>query len=241
MKCCWLCAVVGLLSLSALASAADGIVISRTSFQSGGRSIRVETFLPGGAGRHPAVVMLYGSGGAINGKGEMVALSRKLASEGMAVFLVHYFNRTRTWFANDDRITRHWRTWAATVHEAVDFVERHPRVDASSIGLSGYSLGAYLAVTEGSRNKKIDAIVERAGGLFDETREQLKWLPPTLILHGALDQRVPPSRARELERHALRVGRKVEVHLYEEEPHVFSKEALDDADRRTVAFFKKHL
>ena len=245
MKFFWLRALPGWLAIPTLGLAAPArtpaITEGRTAYASAGKEIRVETFLPPGQERHPAVIVLYGSGGSLSGKKDMVKISRRLAGEGMSVFLIHYFHRTGTLYANDARITRWWRTWRDTVRDGVTYVSQHPRVNPSSIGVYGYSLGAYLAVAEAGRNPQIDAVVELSGGLFDEVRNRLTRLPPTLILHGRLDERVPVSRAHDLERTAGHLGLKPEVHIYEKEAHVLSDVAMADADARAIQFLKKHL
>jgi dienelactone hydrolase len=246
MKSHWMRAVLGSLILPAIGCVSGGtpgtrVKKSHESYLSGGKSIRVETFLPAGSGRHPAVLVLYGSGGVINGKGEMVAISRRLASEGMSVFLVHYFNRTGTLFANDERIGRWVTTWRDTVEDAVDYVSTHPRVDASRIGMYGYSLGGYLAYSEAVRDPRIIVVAERAGGVMNAVRGKEQRMPHLLILHGREDQRVPLHNARELETTARRLGRPAQVQIYPAEPHVFSKPTLADADERAVRFLKQHL
>lgn len=245
MKSHWSRALLGGLILPVIGCAGNGTAVgvnkTRESYVSGGSQIRVETFLPPGEGRHPAVLVLYGSGGSINGKGEMVAISRQLAAEGMSVYLVHYFNRTGTLFANDARIGRWITTWRDTVEDAVDYVATHPRADSSRIGLYGYSLGAYLSVSQAALDSRITAVAERAGGIMDAVRGREKRMPHLLILHGTHDQRVPVRNARELERMAQRFGKPAEIHLYINEAHGLSREAQVDANRRTVQFLKRHL
>lgn len=214
----------------------------RTVCRSGGKRISIETFIPQGPQRHPAVIVLYGSGGALFGKSEMVAFARQYAGQGAAVFLVHYFDRTGTLFVTrDGPIHRHQAVWTETVRDAVDFVTAHPRVRKGPVGLFGYSLGAYLAVSESSRDPRIGCVVELSGGIFDEVRPSLKRFPHLLILHGRLDQRVPVKRAFELEATARQFGSRPQTHIYEEEGHRLSKIALADAAERGGAFLRQHL
>jgi hypothetical protein len=88
----------------------------QTSYQSCGRTIRVESFLPSASAsevdtsatrkKHPAVLVLYGASGLLLRKTEMESFSMQLASRGIAAFLIDYFNRTNTMFAGDATI--HW-------------------------------------------------------------------------------------------------------------------------------------
>ena len=222
-------------------SLAGAIQEGRTSYLSGGRKIKVETFLPAGHERHPAVIVLYGSGGALLGTKEMVTYARQLAGQGMATFLVHYFNRTRSIVAVDRTITRHWPVWHDTVRDGVDFVAAHPRVRPEALGIFGYSLGAYLAVSESSEDPRIRAVVEMSGGVFDKLQGRTRRFAPTLVLHGALDERVPVGRVLTVQREARRHGVEPSVKIYETEGHRLSDAARADASKRALKFLSGHL
>ncbi len=245
-------AVMAGVGLGQASAAPVAVEEGRESFQSGGRKIKVETYFPQEAGngkasggsssaRYPAVIVLYGSGGALLGKGEMVAFARGLAAQGMAAFLVHYFNRTGSIAVMDKGITKHSWTWNETVRHGVDYVAAHPRVQPEAIGLMGYSLGGYLAVSESSEDTRIRAVVEMSGGVFDRLRGRTQRAAPTLILHGRLDERVPVGRVLDVQREARRHGVEPEVKIYETETHRFTQEALADAGARTQKFMTTHL
>lgn len=155
--------------------------------------------------------------------------------------LVHYFDRTGTIWSGDKAIHQHWRTWAKTVRDSVDFASSHPDVQTDAIGIFGFSLGAYLAVSVAADDTRIHAVAELSGGLFDEQKPRLKRLPPLLILHGLEDKRVPASRAYELKDTAIRLGTNPEMKTYEGEGHVLSAGAIQDASQRTLAFFDQQL
>lgn len=239
---CLLLGMAGCVSGGGTARQGGGAVeTGTTSYVSGGEKIKVETFLPAGSGRHPAVLVLYGSGGALVGKGEMTDFARLLAQYGFAAFVVHYFNRTGTVAAGDSAIDKHWRAWDATVQDGVDFVAAHPRVRPDHIGAFGYSLGAYLAVSAGTLDARVRAVAEVAGGIFDERRGQAKRFAPTLVLHGKNDERVPVTRVTQVLHDARAVGMEPEVKLYDNEGHRLSPAALADASGRALAFLTKHL
>lgn len=234
-------------SASLLAAPAAGevkveIAEKRWSYESGGRTIRVDTFLSAGERRCPAVLVLYGSGGALLGKGEMVKVSRRLAERGMAAFLVHYFQRTGTVVARDPAIYRHWPTWAETVRDGVDAVAAHPRVDAARLGMFGYSLGGFLAVAESTTDARIDAVAEVSGGVFDGVAGDARRFPRLLILHGRDDERVPfaPNFAR-LKGMAGRFHATPKVKTYEGQGHSFTKDYAADAGARAVEFLEECL
>jgi len=236
-------AVLALLPSFARATPAVKLAVQekRESFLSGGRRISVETFAPKAPGRFPAVLVLHSSAGTLFGKRELEQLSQSLAERGMVAFMVRYFDRTGTIFAGDSGIARHLHVWEDTVIDGIGFAAAHPRVRADSIGIFGYSLGAFLGVSVASRDARVDAVAELAGGMFDYLGGRLQRVPPTLILHGTADRRVDPRYARELEREARRLGARPVVRLFPGEGHVLSPSAATAASTQAIAFLEKHL
>jgi len=227
----------------AAAATSDNPSITKTRehYLSGGRQITVDTFAPARPGRYPAVLVLYTSAGTLAGMGDFEGFSRSLAQRGMVALLVHYFDRTGTFFAGDGTIGKHLHVWEDTVIDGLDFAAAHPSVNRQSIGIFGYSLGAFLAVSVASRDSRVDAVAEVAGGIFTYLGGRLRRVPPTLILHGTADRRVNVRYAAELERVARRLGARPEVHLYPGEGHVLSSPAMADARARSLAFLSRNL
>ncbi len=212
------------------------------SYQSAGRRIIVESFLPATTQPVPAVLVLYGSGGVVFGKKDITALARQLAEKGYAAYLVHYLNRTGSiveW--GDSGILKHWPEWTETVRDGVDFVCTQPGVNRHRIGLFGYSLGAFLAIAESTDDPRIGAVAELSGGLFEKEKGHTRRFPPMLIMHGTADERVPEARVPELRAEARRFGKAPEVKIYQGEAHQLSPAAYADATTRTLAFFDRHL
>lgn len=156
---------------------------SQLSFESGGKEIRLDCFLPANdRQRFPAVIGLHGSGGGHFSMGEPASL---LAGQGFAVYVLHYFDRTGTTVVDGlPTIARHYPAWMKTLWDAVSFVARQPQVDAERIGLLGFSLGAYLAVSAAAIDSRVQAVVEYFGGLPKEMKLFMRRLCPMLILHG---------------------------------------------------------
>ena len=114
------------------------ITQSHLSFDSGGKEIRLDCFLPESNAQHfPAVIGLHGSGG---GHLSMAAPASLLAEQGFAVYVLHYFDRTGTTEIDGlQTIFRHFPVWMKTLWDAVSFVARQPQVDPGRIGLLGFS------------------------------------------------------------------------------------------------------
>ncbi|PYX64104.1 MAG: hypothetical protein DMG74_14230 [Acidobacteria bacterium] len=104
---------------------------SQASFISGGKSIRLDSFLPSANGKaFPAVVALHGSGGGHTTMSEPATL---LARHGFAVYVLHYFDRTGTTFADKQTIFRNFPLWMKTLWDGLPkemklFVRRIPPV-----------------------------------------------------------------------------------------------------------------
>jgi carboxymethylenebutenolidase len=216
------------------------ITQSQVSFESGGKHIRLDCFVPDVNGRRlPAVIGLHGSGG---GHASMADPSVLLAERGFAVYVLHYFDGTGTTEIDGlQTIFRHFPVWMKTLWDAVSFVAHQPHVDPGRIGLLGFSLGAYLALSGAAIDSRIQAVVEFFGGMPKEMRLFMRRLCPVLILHGEQDKTVPVEEAYHLQKILEKKHIAYEMQIYPEVGHGFSGEIWRDARSRTVAFLEKHL
>jgi carboxymethylenebutenolidase len=216
------------------------ITQSQASFESGGKGIRLDCFLPHAKGqRFPAVIGLHGSGG---GHASMAEPASLLAGRGFAVYVLHYFDRTATTEIDGlQTIFRHFPVWMKTLWDAVSFVARQPQVDPGRIGLLGFSLGAYLALSDAAIDSRIQAVVEFFGGMPKEMKLFTRRLCPVLILHGDQDKTVPVEEAYHLRQILEKKQIAYEMQIYPDVGHGFSGEIWRDAGLRTVAFFERHL
>jgi len=215
------------------------VIQSQTSFESGGKSIRLDCFLPEDNDRcFPAVIALYGSGG---GHARMAEPASLLAAQGFAVYVLHYFDRTGTTEVNRQIIFRSFPVWMKTVWDAVSFVIRQPHVDPKRVGLLGFSLGAYLCLSNAAIDSRISAVVEFFGGLPKEMKFFMRRLCPVLILHGEADPIVPVQEAYHLREVLERKKIDYEIQIYPGVGHGFNGETWRDAGLRALKFLRKHL
>jgi dienelactone hydrolase len=214
------------------------IQISNAAFESDGHSITVQQFLPNGSGRYPAIIALHGSGGIREGWAEQPA--KLIAGQGCAVFVVHYFERTGTIWADHDTTRTNFPNWMRTVGDAITFAALHTSVDPDRIGLLGFSLGAYLALSVASVEPRVKAVVEFFGGMPEELHG-FTHMPPVLILHGEEDRVVPVTEATRLQQLLERTGAPCEMKLYPGAGHGFNGYQLLDAGQRTIQFLQRHL
>ena len=238
-----LLALAGLVVQSPAARADDGPRLG--SFNSGGKTVTVEQFVPAGKGKFPVLLLLHGSDGLGKRGDGYRAAARQIAGHGYAVLLVHYFDRTGTTYAGPDEIRRNFLAWVATVHDGVAYAARLPYADPARVGLVGYSLGGYLSLSAAALAWKdeyrVGVVVEFFGGLPSLLRLRATALPPTLILHGEKDDVVSPREARELEKLLRSAKVPYEVRIFPGQGHGFSDEVSREAMKVGFAFLDRHL
>ena len=211
---------------------------SQLTFQSGSKPIRLDAYLPATNATSPAVVALYGSGGDAKGMHKYASL---LAEQGFAVYVLHYFDRTGTQFADKQIIFRNFPLWMKTLWDAISFVEKQPAVDPKRIALLGFSLGAYLSLANASIDGRVQAVVEFFGGLPREMKFFMRRLCPVLILHGEADPTVPVEEAYHLRDLLEKKNIPYEMKIYPGAGHGFDDEIWRDAGLLALHFLQKHL
>ncbi len=213
---------------------------SELTFQSGGKLIRLDAYLPDTPpGPIPAVVALHGAGGGVSG---MDLYASTLAAQGFAVYLLHYFDRTVTESADKPTIFRNFPLWMKTLWDAISFVETQPQVDGKRIALLGFSLGAYLSLANSAIDHRVKAVVEFFGGMPKEMHLFMRRLCPVLILLGEADPTIPVEEAYQLQKLLEKKGIPYEIKIYPGAGHGFDDETIwRDAGLRSLQFLQKYL
>jgi carboxymethylenebutenolidase len=213
---------------------------SELTFQSGGKPIRLDAYLPDAPDRPlPAVIALYGAGGNISGMEQYASM---LAAQGFAVYLFHYFDRTGTESADKPTILRNFPLWMKTLWDAISFIETQPRVDGKRIALLGFSLGAYLSLANSAIDHRVQAVVEFFGGMPKEMHLFMRRLCPVLFLHGEADATVPVDEAYQLQKLLEKKGIPYEMKIYPGAGHGFEDQTIwRDAGLRSLQFLQKYL
>lgn len=210
------------------------------TYQSGGKSIRLDAYLPEPAtSRLPAIIALHGAGGGISGMERYAAL---LAAQGFAVYILRYFDRTGTVSADKPTIMRSFPLWMKTLWDAISFVETQPLVDSARIALLGFSLGAYLSLATSAIDPRVKVVVEFYGGMPKEMNLFMRRLCPVLILHGEQDATIPVEEAYNLKKLLEKKGIPYEIKIYPEAGHGFQDQTIwQDAGERSLQFLQKYL
>lgn len=174
-----------------------------------------------------------------------------LAEQGYLAMFVEYYSQTGTVRAGQrDAMREYFPVWISEIRAGIANLRARPDVAPQKIGLLGYSLGAFLALTTGATaGKQIAAVVEYYGGLPSRLQAAVGQMPPTLILHGDADQLVPVSQAMQLGKLLKESHRPYEMHIYPDAAHAFNfqipgwydQASGDDAWKRTLAFLSKYL
>lgn len=210
-------------------------------FDSGGMRIPMDRYAPPRPGRHPAIVLLHGSGGLAGNRDWIEARVKALADRGYVVFVPHYFARTGTRSPQLITIVKNLSAWVDTVHDALSVVAADPDVDAGRLGVMGLSLGSFVALAEATGDRRVKAVAELFGGLSPAYAGAAERLPPVLILHGERDTTVSVRWAYRLRDLLEQHRRPFEMHVYPDQGHGFVGAAQADSHRRIEAFFDRYL
>jgi len=222
-------------------AAEPSVVTSQIRLPGTEGAIRAELFERSGRAKRPVILVLHGAGGTLFDGPEMRRVSRHLAASGNAVYLLHYFGRTGTILATDASMQKNFRIWLETVRDSIPLIQE-ARHDASPVGIYGYSLGGFLALFTASDNPRVGAVVEHAGGVWNEKMEKIGRMPPVLMVHGLRDGRVPFAKYAQPLVPLLRArARKVETRFFAGEAHVFNPEAMKKVRAEAATFFRVHL
>ena len=207
-------------------------VVAGCSTTIGGGSLQ----LPEGDGKHPAIILLHTDYGlSYLEKG----YARKLASEGYAAIAVDWHGGTGT-----------------NTTDAYDYLISHPGIDASRIGVVGFSRGARGALWFASKLEIMDKQHKAKGiVLYYIGNAIVPWInpldhPPTLFLHGDQDGIVEPIEIENYCNLQRQNGHICEYKIYKDVTHSFThyssygrydKNATEDAWNRMIGFFDKHV
>src|SRR5438045_8591891 len=106
--------------------------MASSTFISGGKSIRIDHYSPAGAGSHPAVILIHGSGGPLRGADPIAQQACEL---GINVFIPHYFERTGHDWVYNEQIESNFLAWLHTLRDAVSYVSTQPGLAVTRIRL----------------------------------------------------------------------------------------------------------
>lgn len=167
----------------------------------GGKSLRLDAYLPAGKGPAPAIVLLHGGGFTSGAKGGYTGeLARHLASKGYAAFDIDY--RLMSDLGPTATLSDAMKAAREDLDRAVKHVAAQAKtyaIDPDRIAVGGGSAGAITALlaTYGPdrSERPPQAVVSLWGGMYGQETAIRPGDPPVLLIHGTADKTVPFSHS----------------------------------------------
>ncbi len=239
--------IVWLLWLTALVHAATPTVVDvpTAALSSSPAPLRAFLFRPDGAGRHPAVVMVHGCGGAYGKDGQLNARHAMwgdyLASQGFMALMLDSFSsrgikelcttsyRERT-LKERDRV--------GDAYAALVYLRQLPGVDTDRIALLGWSHGAGVTLDAIGHRQHASALAApdmkfRAAIAFypgctsrNEQSDHFHPYAPLLLLIGEADDWTPAAPCKSLVSIVAARGEPMHIVTYPDTFHDFDNPAL---------------
>jgi carboxymethylenebutenolidase len=125
-----------------------------------------------------------------------------------------------------------------------------PETSSSRLGVVGFCMGGQLALFAATINNNIGACVNFYGVHPNVKPDYTRLNGPVLGIYAEKDGSVTPTVAREVEAAIKAAGKSVEIHISpgvdhaffnDDRPDVYNKSAAEDAWKKTLAFFRRHL
>jgi len=212
-----------------------------------------ELYKPSGTAKAGLVVLAYGTDGFVdNARGPWKTMMRgyaeDLASRGLFALIPDYFAKTKSPHDGPaaELILTKRHEWARALVDTVTHARTLPRVDASRIGMLGFSLGGYLCLL-GRAAAKPKALVVFFAPIFDGIGPAGS-VPVAQIHHGTNDTGPTDfANAAKIKGLLKLEGTDVTVLEYKDATHGFAgptpadKKAAADSKAATVKFFETRL
>ena len=252
----------GISLAQAIVTDTKGITARDVQLQVQGTAIPAYEARPETDGRHPVVVVIAGFTGNNEHQKDVV---RRFAHAGYAAISPELYHREGGMqgksFQDMARIsggvTR--AQYLGDIRAAADHARQQPWARSERLGATGFCGGGALALHFAAENRDVRAVVPWYGHVkrtysdapgVDAFSLVPKITVPVLGLYGDKDSGIPSEDVRQFEAALRKTNPDVEFVLYPDAPHAFfsddrpqnyRKEAAEDAWKRCVAFFDRHL
>jgi carboxymethylenebutenolidase len=239
-----------------------GITARDIQLSVGGASIPAYDARPERAGRYPIVVAISGFTGLNEHHKDVV---RRFAHAGYYAIAPELFAREGGMQGKAQpemskiagSVTR--AQYLGDIRAAADYAKQQSWARADRLGVTGFCGGGALALHFAAEYPGVAAVVPWYGHVkrtypdapgVDAFSVADRIKAPVLGLYGAADTGIPTEDVKRFEAELKKGNPNVEFVLYPDAPHaffsdarpqVYRKEAAEDAWKRCVAFFDKHL
>jgi carboxymethylenebutenolidase len=215
------------------------------SYKSGDETVQGILYTPAGKGPFPALVVIHEYWGLNDWVKEQAS---KLSDQGYVALAVDLYRgkvATTPDMAHEimrgvpeDRAKR-------DLHAAVEFLKSQPNVKKDRIGAIGWCMGGGYALDVALQESDLAALVINYGHLATDPDALKKINAPILGLFGGQDHGITPDDVHKFEEQLKRLGKKVDIKIYDDAGHAFenpnNKDGYRTADaadawKRTVDF-----
>jgi carboxymethylenebutenolidase len=220
------------------------------SYKSGNETVSGYLALPGGGGKHPAIIVIHEWWGLNDWVKEQ---AQKYAAQGYVALAVDlYRGKVGTTQDEahilmrglpDDRGLR-------DLEAAFAYLASRPDVDAAKIGSIGWCMGGGWSIKLAEDQPKLAAFVVNYGPLPTDAAIIAKIKAPMLGNFGADDKGIPPESVHAFEAAIKADGKNPDIKIYEGAGHAYQNpnnkdgyrpEATADSSKRIDAFFAEYL
>jgi carboxymethylenebutenolidase len=245
MKTCCLPWIVLLLAITSFAADSKSV-----SYKSGDETVQGVLYTPAGRGPFPALVVIHEYWGLNDWVKDQAS---KLADEGYVTLAIDLYRgkvATTPDVAHElmrgvpeDRAKR-------DLNAAFDFLASQPNVKKNRIGAIGWCMGGGYSLDVALQQPALAADVINYGHLATDVEALKKINAPILGLFGAQDHGITPDDVKKFSATLDRLGKKIEIKIYDDAGHAFENpnnkdgyRAADAADawKRTTAFLAENL
>ena len=253
----------GVVLAQAITTDSKGIIARDIQLSSSGATIPAYDARPETAGRYPIVVVISGFTGNSEQHKDVV---RRFAQSGYYAITPELYSREGGMQGKNftemgqiaGRVTR--AQYLSDIRAAADYAKQQSWARADRLGVTGFCGGGALTLHTAAEYPGVTAAVPWYGQVkrvysdapgVDAFSLVGRIKAPVLGLYGDADPGIPSADVRSFEAELRKAGNpNVEFILYPEAPHaffsddrpqVYKKEASEDAWKRCLAFFEKHL
>jgi carboxymethylenebutenolidase len=252
----------GISLAQAVTTESRGLTARDIQIPAGGTTIPGYDARPEAAGRYPIVVVISGFTGNSDQNKDVV---RRFAQAGYYAIAPELYSREggiqgknfQEMGQISSKVTR--AQYLGDIRAAADYAKQQSWARADHLGVTGFCGGGALTLHTAAEYPGVTAAVAWYGHVkrtytdapgVDAFSLVSRITAPVLGLYGEADTGIPPEDVKRFEAELKKTSPSVEFVLYPGAPHaffsddrpqVYKKDAAEDAWKRCLAFFDRHL
>jgi carboxymethylenebutenolidase len=252
----------GISLAQAVITESKGLIARDIQLKAGGTAIPGYDARPEAAGRYPIVVVICGFTGNNDQNKDVV---RRFAQAGYYAIAPELYSREGGMQGKNfqemgqisSKVTR--AQYLGDIGAAADYAKQQSWARADRLGVTGFCGGGALALHTAAEYPGVTAAVPWYGHVkrtypdapgVDAVSLASRIKAPVLGLYGLADTGITPEDVKGFEAELRKTNPSVEFILYPGAPHaffsddrpqVYKKDAAEDAWKRCLAFFERHL